>query len=135
MIVYLDENLPASIAKALHELQTHFNGEHFQVLHLNDRYPQGTKDEEWIPAVGAEGGLVITQDCNIHRMRSQRDLIAEHGVGLVFLKPPSKNGFSYWQQVELIVELWPAIKNIAGSKKLPYSYRASARNRKLEPLE
>lgn len=39
-----------------------------------DEFERGVPDEEWIPAVGKNDGIVITQDLNIHLTRHQREL-------------------------------------------------------------
>lgn len=34
-------------------------------MHIKDVFGQGGQDEDWIPKVGSENGIVITQDFRI----------------------------------------------------------------------
>ena len=95
MKFYIDENIAPQIGRALSILQKPLP-EKVEVLTIRDEYGKGASDEEWIPEVGKENGIVITQDLNIQRIKQQRDLYRKYKLGVVFLKPPSKNGFSYF---------------------------------------
>jgi hypothetical protein len=82
-------------------------------LSIGNVFGKGAQDEDWIPEIGEERGVVITQDINIHRSRRQRELFEQHGVGIFSPTPPSKNGYTYWEQVELCVYKWlpgPSLK-------------------------
>jgi len=70
--LFVDHNLPPALARGLCAL---FAGDHEVVCH-RDKYGQThVKDEEWIPALGAEGGwVVLSGDLNIARKRPQREL-------------------------------------------------------------
>lgn len=72
MKLFVDNNLPPALARGLSAL---FNGDH-QVICHRDKYGQThIKDEEWIPALGAEGSwVVLSGDLNIARKRPQREL-------------------------------------------------------------
>ncbi len=56
--------------------------------------------------VGAENGIVITQDFRIQTQRHQKELYKQSGIGILFLKPPSNKGFTYWEMVKKIVFEW-----------------------------
>jgi len=77
--------------------------------------------------VGKEKGIVITQDVRIQTTRHQRDLYIEHGVGILFFHPPSKNGFSYWEMVKQLIERWENIKVIIKKNHTPFAYRCTAK--------
>lgn len=101
--IYIDENMPSQLAHGLHTLQQPQNskdGLEIEVLSIKDVFGQGALDEEWIPEVGAENGIVITQDFRIQSQKHQRELYVENGVGILFLNPPSNGGFSYWDLVK-----------------------------------
>jgi len=133
MKFYIDENIAPQIGRALSILQKPLP-EKVEVLTIRDEYGKGASDEEWIPEVGKENGIVITQDLNIQRIKQQRDLYRKYKLGVVFLKPPSKNGFSYWDMVTKIIESWPFIKKIAKKEKKPFAYVIRSRSKRLEPL-
>jgi len=90
MKFYVDENITPNIAQALAILQNPRSNEGIEVFTIKDKFGKGTPDEEWIPKVAAEDGIVITQDLNIHRVRQQRELYRQYGLGVVFFKPPKK---------------------------------------------
>lgn len=135
--IYIDENMPRQLAHGLHTLQQPQNlkdGLEIEVLSIADVFGKGAQDEEWIPKVGAEKGIVITQDSRIQSQKHQRELYIENGVGILFLNPPSKNGFSYWDMVKKIIEEWDNIKTIVRKNKTPFAYRGSS-NKHFERME
>ncbi len=73
MNIYIDENLPSKLAKGINILEQP-NREGVNVYSIKETFGQGSLDEDWIPEVGKEKGIVITQDYNIHRTRSQNEL-------------------------------------------------------------
>jgi len=79
MKFFFDENFAPPIARALNVLETHSDDE---VLNIIDVFDRGVADEEWIPFVGEEDGIIITQDYNIHRIRQQRELYIKYQLGL-----------------------------------------------------
>jgi len=133
MKFYFDENITPQIARALAILQEP-RPEKIEVFTIKDVFGKGTADEEWIPIVAAEDGIVITQDFNIQRTRHQRELYRKHGLGVVFFKPPSKTGFDYWTMINKVIEAWPKIKKVAKRERKPFAYVIKARSKKLEKL-
>ena len=100
------------------------------LLSIKKEFGKGAKDEVWIPKVGKECGIVITQDLHIHTTRHQNELYKKHGLGVFFFKPPS-TGYSFWEMVEKLVKYWPEIKKKAGDRK-PFAYRITPK--KIEKL-
>ncbi|MCX6273261.1 MAG: hypothetical protein NTU44_18990 [Bacteroidetes bacterium] len=128
--IYIDENLPRKLASGLNELQRPQNMRDnldIQVLSIKEIYGEGEKDEEWIPKIGKEKGIVITQDYRIQTLRHQKELYIENNVGILFLNPPSKGGFAYWEMVKLLVNRWEEIKKIIRKNNPPFVFRCSAR--------
>lgn len=74
--LYIDENLSPFLASGLHYLEQG-NGKEIEVLSIREVFGRGTEDEVWIPQVGKEGGIVLTQDFNIFRKRPQWLLFEE----------------------------------------------------------
>jgi hypothetical protein len=73
--IYIDENMPRQLAHGLHTLQQPQNlkdGLEIEVLSIADVFGKGAQDEYWIPKVGAENGIVITQDSRIQSQKHQR---------------------------------------------------------------
>ena len=128
--IYIDENLPNQLAKGLNELQKPQNERdqiELEILSIKDAFGQGEQDEDWIPKVGAENGIVITQDFRIQTQRHQKELYQQNGVGILFLKPPSNKGFTYWEMVKKLIIEWENIKQIIKKNKTPFAFRCSAR--------
>ena len=130
--IYIDENLAPQIAEALNVLEAHAN-EGFEVLSIGKTFGRGVQDEDWIPKVGAEEAVIITQDINIHRTRRQRELFEKHGVGIFFLTPPSKTGYTYWEQVEQIIKRWRDIKKKCRNKR-PFAFRCTSKSQEFEGM-
>lgn len=134
MKFYFDENITPQIARALAILQEPRQQENVEVFTIRDAFGKGAPDEEWIPQVASEDGIVVTQDMNIHRTRHQRELYRQHGLGVVFFKPPSKSGYSYWEMIEKLIEAWPQIKKIGKMERKPFAFIIKPRSKKVERL-
>lgn len=134
MNFFFDENITPQIARALAILQEPLQHEQIKVFNIRDEFGRGATDEEWIPEVGKQEGVVITQDLNIHRTRQQRELYRQFKIGVVFFKPPKKIGYGYWTMIEKIIEAWPDIKKTARREKKPFSYVIRPRSKRLEEL-
>jgi hypothetical protein len=125
MKIYFDENLPPKIARGLNILKYR---DDIEVLNIVDEFGRGSADEEWIPRVGMEGGVVVTQDRNIHRIRQQRELYKECNLGIFLIKPPSKTGYKYWELVRFIIDRWDMITEMTGRTKRPFGFILKARS-------
>ncbi|SDG82374.1 hypothetical protein SAMN04488062_102272 [Flavobacterium omnivorum] len=127
--IYIDENFSHHLASGLDLFQQHLNSNekiNIQVLSIKKVFGRGAKDEDWIPLVGKEKGIVITQDLRIHTTRHQNELYKKHGLAVFFFKPPS-NGYTFWEMVEQLVKRWPEIKKKASDER-PFAYRISPKN-------
>ncbi|WP_113922707.1 PIN-like domain-containing protein [Cognataquiflexum aquatile] len=130
--IYIDENLPVQLAKGLNILQEPQNKKDdftIEVVSITEKFGKGAKDEDWIPEVGKEGGIVITQDYRIQTQKHQRELYRQHGVGILFINPPSKSGFSYWEMVKKVVNEWEDVKVILRKEKTPFAFRCTAKTK------
>lgn len=125
--LYIDENISPFLAQGLHYLEKG-NGNEIAVLSIKDVFGNGALDEDWIPKIGEVGGIVITQDFNIFRKKQQKDLYEKCGVGLFFIRPPSKRGYRYWEMVEQIVYRWVEIKELSRSRP-PFAYECTAKGK------
>ena len=121
MKVYFDENFPPQIAKALQILHSGKNREGIKVLNVSDVYGRGADDDRWIVEVAKKNGFIVTQDLNIHRSRQQKEIYVNSGCGIIFIKPPSKTGYTYWQFVHRIFCRWNDVVAICKKKKPPFA--------------
>lgn len=132
--LYIDENIAPQMAQALALIQAHMNlsdKKEIEVLSIKNVFGEGAKDEEWIPLVGGEHGVVVTFDRMIQRSRHQKQLYNDHGVGVIFLKAP-KNGLSFWQMFRHLVDRWEEIKTIVAKNKPPFAFRESGHGKAFE---
>ncbi|WP_084444721.1 PIN-like domain-containing protein [Hymenobacter roseosalivarius] len=130
MIIYIDENMPEELAEGLNILQKQLNKKYhteIEVKSIKRVFGQGAKDEEWIPIAGDQGACIITQDSKIQRIKHQSELCKKYKLGLFFLNQPSGKGLTYWQMVELCVQRWESILEIALREERPFCYRHTAR--------
>ena len=104
MKLLVDHNLPPRLAEALHVI---FQPDH-EVIALSRKFERhNLKDEEWIPALGREGGwAVISADMNIARKKPSRELFVRAGlVGFFF--SPAMQKWPLSRQTARILTLWP----------------------------
>jgi len=128
--IYIDENFAPQLANGLNVFQQHLNLKEkskFEVISLPEKFGRGALDEEWIPKVGAEKGIVITQDLRIQTTRHQYELYKSHELGVFFFKPPS-NGYSFWEMVEQVIKRWPEIKKKTRNQR-PFAYRCRSKGK------
>jgi len=109
MIIYIDENMSPFLARGFNLFHTPLNQKlekDINVLSIREEFGRGAKDEDWIPTAGKQSASVITQDYNIRRTKHQHTLCQKYSLGIFYLKPPSKKGFTYWDMVRLPVKHW-----------------------------
>jgi len=132
MIVYIDENMPSQLANGLMILQEPINLkllEPIKIISIKNKFGQGIQDEDWIPIAGNEGACVITQDYNIKRTKHQYALCQQYGLGIFFLKPPSKKGLSYWEMVVMVINHWQSIIDTIINSQRPFAFKLTKRGR------
>lgn len=137
MIIYIDENMSPYLARGFNILQAPLNvklRESIDVRSIKEDFGQGALDEYWIPLAGEKGACVITQDYNINRIKHQQALCHQFNLGMFYFRPPSKNGFNYWDMLILMVKHWRQINKIAITQKRPFAYKVTAKGN-LEELE
>lgn len=130
MIIYIDENMSPFLARGFNILQKPENIkliESIEVRSIKDDFGRGVKDEEWIPRAGETNSCAITQDFNIHRINHQRELCEQYGLGLFYFRPPSKNGFLYWDMLKLLVKHWPSISHASTRESRPFAYKITSK--------
>lgn len=137
MIIYFDEHMPSVFAEGFHKLQAPLRKKlnlrnEVIVKSVELEFGEGVADEEWIPQLKAENACVITQDYNIQRSRHQRKLCEEFRVGMFYLRPPSKSGFSYWKMVELTIKHWTEILKKVDCEPRPFAFKITSRSSKLD---
>ena len=137
MTFYIDENMPALLAEAFNLLQQELNDRSrygsIEILSIIVEFGASMPDEEWIPLAGQSDACVITQDYNIHKTAEQRKLCEANGLGMFYLRPPSKTGFKYWDMVKVLVAHWEQMNKIALRESRPFAYKITSKG-KMEAL-
>jgi PIN like domain len=118
--------MPPQLAHGLSILEKP-NNEGVEVYSIQKEYGRGILDEDWIPQVGQVNGVVITQDSKMQRIKSQFRLLKEYKLGIFYLIPPEKRGYTYWEMVEKIIVNWQEIKLLSRRNKPPFAFRITAR--------
>lgn len=112
MKLLVDHNLPPRLAQALHII---FEPDH-EIIALGKKFGRhNLKDEEWIPALGREGGwAVLSADLNIAKKRPSRELFVRAGLVGFFFSPAMQK----WQlarQTARVLTLWPQMISHLGT--------------------
>ncbi len=137
MTIYVDENMPPVFAEGFQKLQAPLFyklklPQVIEVKSIEVEFGRGVADEEWIPLLEGKKACVITQDYNIHRIRSQRVLCEQYELGMIYLRPPSKSGFGYWELVAKLVQHWEEILRVASHETRPFAYQIRPKAKRLE---
>jgi hypothetical protein len=131
MNIYLDENLSEYVADALNLLNKG-DFENFKVISTKRKFGKGAADEEIIPEIGKEKGILITKDIKIQKTQLQFELCKKHSLGMFFLNLP-KNQNKHWEIVKLLINNWERIIELIQKESLPFAYRIKIRG-KIEKL-
>lgn len=90
------------------------------VLHLTEKFPAATPDEEWLPYVGKKGMILITHDDRIRRRPAELRAFQRHKVGAFILV--GKN-LRQWQIIVQVIRNWEKIKELAEKTPKPFAFR------------
>ena len=108
MKFFLDNNISPRISKALRELE---GREENEVVHLRERFPADTTDEEWMRRLGDEGDwIVVTCDTSIAKNPHEIKAWLESGLIVFFLKSGWLN-LAFWEFAWQLIKRWPVMKN------------------------
>ncbi|WP_313345498.1 DUF5615 family PIN-like protein [Stenotrophomonas sp.] len=109
MKAQLDENLPPSLARAIHQIaQVHDH----EVVHVRDFASTGTKDLTLFELSIQQGVRIhVTQDHH-HRRQPEREAIARLGL-TVFVLAKGWDTLSHYDRAARLLEWWPKIMHVA----------------------
>ena len=131
MRFFFDNQLSPYLAEAIGALSKPAKDE---VAHLRSKFPQNTKDTEWIPALAKEGGwIVISGDLNIIRTRAEKPIWKEAKLTGFFLKAGWIE-ITPWEQAAKLVRVWPLIIQQAGIAAPGSTYLVPVSGNKIETV-
>jgi hypothetical protein len=127
MIIYFDENLPERFAEGFQKLQEPLHRKlktvkQVDVKSVLTEFGGGLSDEDLFAITKGTESCYITQDKNIHNRLHQREIYMQSELG-IFLIAESRTGNSYWEQVQLMVNRWPKILEVATTTQRPFACR------------
>lgn len=124
MTFLIDENLGEPLARGMKAF-----GE--EVVHLRDRFPQGTSDEVVLEKLGKDGWFLITRDDRIRRRPGELAALKQHGVGAFFLGGKKLGRCAIIRQ---LVRNWHRIKEHSNSQRPPFALRIPATGTRITSL-
>jgi hypothetical protein len=107
---FFDNQLSPRLAASLGALAG-FDGD--VVTHLREKFPQNTKDVDWIPKLAEERDwIIICGDLDIVRTRVEQQVWRSAKLVGFFLKKGWMN-LPPWEQAWRLVKWWPVIRRQA----------------------
>jgi hypothetical protein len=83
--------------------------QNYEIVHLRERFPEATPDEDWIRVLGQEGEWVIVSgDPRINRSKPVREVWRDSGLTAFFFGDNWAQR-KYWNQAADLVHWWPTI--------------------------
>lgn len=122
MKLFFDENVGYRVPEALRLVRVD-NVEYLtQRFGVDGRPAQGVKDQDWIPVI-SDSHLVISRDTRLLRRPHQKQLLADHRVGIVCITA------AYASPIEMLAFM---LRRLEGLRKLdalprPFAFRTTLR--------
>ena len=104
-----------------------YPGDPGTTIHKRQRPPcsiasTAVDDTDWIPAVTAQGLVIVTRDSRIQRRHAELLAVIEHCARMVALA--SDEARTIWHQLEVFMTQWRRIEALTDETG-PFIYRAS----------
>lgn len=106
MKLFLDNNLPPSLAKALDALISPYN---HQAIHLSEKFPRNTSDLEWIATLKQEGGWIVLSHDQFKEYTAERKALADSGLVVFWLSGKSWNKLKLLEKNLAVLEWTKAL--------------------------
>lgn len=130
MKLLVDNNISPLVARTLRAALTEGEG---HVEHIRERFGPGVKDEDWLQALGSEGGwAVLTADHRISRRPHEKAIWRSTDLVIFFLEPAFAKLPPREQAGRLILR-WEDLVAAFGKSRPPAGFRVRLRGR-LETL-
>ena len=113
MRFFLDNNLAPKLARGFHQFVL---GEH-EVVHLRDRFDEGTPDADWMRELAGESGWVILSG-DVAIGRNPHEIAAWKAAGhTIFFLRAGWTNIEFWPQVQKLARYFPEIIALARRAK------------------
>ncbi|MEO6832858.1 MAG: DUF5615 family PIN-like protein [Chitinophagaceae bacterium] len=127
-----DANLSHRLAEALKVLEEGDDrGISVTISHADNLLGRGATDMEVIQEAGKTKAIIISQDDDFKRIKSNATLMRQLQVGYVLYKPPKK-GSRYWDIVVSFVQGWQRLKETLANRETPFVFTINAKGESQE---
>lgn len=111
MYSIFDANMPPKLVTGLGALDREkpINALKIKIVHSDYLLNNGASDEEIIHKAERLGAIIISQDDDFKRIKSNKQLVKKLKVGYVSDKPPT-HGARYWEKVKAFILVWERLK-------------------------
>jgi hypothetical protein len=111
---FFDRNLGTAIPQALLHLRVPAG------IHYHRQYFRDTAlDDEWLPIVGQNGWIVITQDTKFYLLPNELDALKRYSIGCFYLGTAAA---TRWTTFRLLARSYDRIGDIVASTPTPFIY-------------
>ena len=122
-----DANISFRLAEGLNILEKGNRndvGGVIEILHADQiiELGKGATDAQIIEYAGANQTVIISQDDDFKRIKSNKELLKQLHVGYVLYIPP-KHGMRYWEMVEAFICGWKDLKEKLHNEHAPFIFK------------
>jgi len=110
-IFYLDENLGGN------KITSILRAAGISIVVYKEHFEPGTADETWLPTIGKNGWVLLTQDSRIRRRKNEIQALRDYDVRAFVI---SAKGLMGQQIGELILSSMPKMLRILKNTKPPF---------------
>lgn len=120
-----DANLSHRLAEGLHILEQGNDRSREPIVFIvhADKVGElgrGATDAQIIAYAGKTQAIIISQDDDFKRIKSNMQLLKGLSVGYVLYRTPKKGGARYWEIVEAFISGWKQLKTKIAETSLPF---------------
>lgn len=112
-MIFIDRSVPKSVAEAIKQVRD-------DVRWLEDEFPHGTPDPEWLGAVGRRAWLVVTRDKRIRYRPGEKQAIIDNRVGCFCFTQNSDP--TRWGYLKLIVSTLDEMERLFAATERPFIF-------------
>lgn len=123
MKLFVDNNLPPALARALHALSEPSG---HCAVHLKEKFQQDISDSDWITTLSNEGGWSVVTHDKLNK-GLEREALRRAGL-IVFFLDKGWSNHQFWDKAHNLVRWWPRIieqsEGIKGGAafKVPFNF-------------
>jgi hypothetical protein len=113
-VIFFDRDIPKGVVEAVKQVRE-------DVCWLEDVFEEGwIKDREWIPVIGAKGGLVVSKDKKIRTRPEERRAVRENNVGCFIFT--YRGSLNRWEILKLVVSTLDEMEEKFTATPRPFMY-------------